>query len=703
MQLWRRVSTVALASLCTLALAACGNSDGGSDGSIESEKTGEIASSSGQVNFGQTSVGGETSGTVDIQNIGNGALEIRSVTLEETDDDDTQEFRAVEWIEDGTTIEPGGAKTIEVMYTPKDPEQDNGQIVIDSNTQDQEEDNPFTIDLNPDSLAPSLTLDKSQVNFSGVAPGSRASQTIILENTGYSALNLDDIRISDSDRYKVTKFVDQSSSGEGDENKDGGSGSEEQAGPEPCSDENASEPCDPPISTVTGSSLEPGETLQLRVYFEPVNDQAVEGNLVIFSNDPDSSEKVIPLIGNSGTPCLGLSQDDTINFGSTSTGQKATQTITVQNCRSQADDLTLENIEIASDDGDVFDIADLPGNLGSGEPFTLEGDGKTNFAVTFNPSEKATYNGQIRIQSNDPAYTRQNETDGKLVDLIGKGNDNPCPTASAKGGIKGSGQLRSPSQGTVDIDTLPLETIQFDGTNSSDQGDGSIDRYEWSVIDRPADSTARLTPSSNVAEPEMFLDLAGEYTVELVVYDDDGAQSCGQRALVNITAVPDDDIHVQLVWDTPSDPDETDTNGTDLDLHYLNPKASSWNEAPWDIFWYNKTADWGAQGDPSDDPSLDIDDTDGAGPENVNHNNPNPGLNGAGYTVGVYYYDDNGFGPSYATVRIYVRGELAKEYKNKYMKETFDFWKVAIIDWPSGNIYKRDEMYDDFPNASTGN
>jgi hypothetical protein len=700
MHLWRRVSTVALAGICTLAVAACGNSDnGGDEGSISSEKTGEI-SASDQLDFGQTSVGGETSASIDIDNVGNGVLTLESISLNETDGDGTQEFRAVEWLEDGTTIEPGESKTLEVMYTPKDPNEDTGEIVIRSDTQNQGEKNPFTIELNPDSLAPSLTVSRSQVNFSGVAPGSRASQSIILENTGYSALNLDDIRISDSDRYTVTKFVDQSSSEESGDDKEGGSGNEGQAGPAPCSDESASEPCDPPISEVIGTSLEPGETVKIRVYFEPINDQAVEGNLVIFSNDSESSETVIPLIGNSGTPCLGLSQDDTINFGSTSTGQTATQTVTVQNCRSQADDLTLNSIQIDSDEDDVFEIADLPGNLGSGEPYTLEGDEQVNFAVQFTPAEKSTYNGQIRVQSNDPAYTRQNEKDGKLVDLVGKGNDNPCPTASAKAGIKGSGQLRSPdNQGVVDIDTLPLETIQFDGTNSSDQADGSIERYEWSIIDRPADSTARLTPSANVAKPEMFLDLAGEYTVELVVYDDDGAQSCGQRSLVKITAVPDDDIHVQLVWDTPSDPDETDTNGTDLDLHYLSPKATSWNEAPWDIFWYNKTADWGQSGDSSDDPSLDIDDTDGAGPENVNHNNPAPGNS---YTVGVYYYDDNGFGPSYATVRIYVRGELAKEYKNKYMKETFDFWKVGLIDWPSGNIYKRDEMYDDFPNASTG-
>ncbi|MFB6371518.1 MAG: hypothetical protein ABEN55_00035, partial [Bradymonadaceae bacterium] len=135
-------------------------------------------------------------------------------------------------------------------------------------------------------------------------------------------------------------------------------------------------------------------------------------------------------------------------------------------------------------------------------------------------------------------------------------------------------------------------------------------------------------------------------------------------------------------------------NGADLDVHYLNPKGQ-WNEAPYDIFWHNKTGDWGRENYKQDDPTLDIDDTDGAGPENVNHNEPK---NSQTYSVGVYYYDDNGFGPSYATVRLYVDGKLAKEYKNKYMSGTFDFWKVGLIEWPSKNIYKRDEKFEGFPN-----
>ena len=530
-------------------------------------------------------------------------------------------------------------------------------------------------DATIESAGPSIEV-QSRVTFSGVAPGTRASARVPVGNSGTDPLTVDKVEVVGNSQFVVTKALDQTGGvGSGDGGTDGP--------PAPTDDE--------PISVVEGETLAPGESVDVRVYFMPGGTSSEGGELVISSDAPASSEETIELSGNSEMPCLGLSHGQTVDFGAASAGRTATQTVTVQNCRSQAEDLSLHDIEVVSDT-EAFEVTNLPGELSQGNSFKLEENEKKSFAVEFTPSETETYNGQIRIESNDPAYG-----DARRIDLVGTGDNTPCPTAVASAGIARGGQLREPGDdGTVDIDTLPGETIRLDGTRSSDQGIGSVERYEWSIIDRPADSMARLMPTADVADPELFVDLAGEYTVELVVYDDEDVRSCGQRALVNVRAVPDDDIHVQLVWDTPTDPDETDTNGTDLNLHYLNSgEATSWNEAPWDIFWYNKTADWGVQNDPSDDPALDIDDTDGAGPEVVEHNNPNP--DGGPYKVGVHYYDDNGFGPSYATVRIFVRGELAKEYKNEFMKETFDFWTVGIIEWPGGKIFKRDEMSDGFP------
>ena len=503
-----------------------------------------------------------------------------------------------------------------------------------------------------------------------------------LENAGQAKLDISDIQVIESELFEVRTFVDQSGSDQdGGDKKMGQQGDEEPAGPQP--EEDA------PISEVVGTALPPGESVDLRVYFEPEDNKPERGALAIFSNDPDQGEKVIELLGNSGSPCLGLSHQKEVNFGVSSIDQTASKTVTVENCRSRAENLTLEGIEVVDDGGGVFSVSEssLPGDLNDAA-YVVEGDDRANFVVEFEPKAKKVYNGTLLVESNDPS--RQ----AHRIELVGKGSDNRCPNAVAEAAVEGNENQRA------QIDTLPLETIRFDASGSTDP-DGSIERYEWSIIDRPKDSTARLTPSSSAKQPELFLDLAGDYKVELKVYDNEETASCGERAIVEITAIPQDDIHVQLVWDTPADPDQTDTDGADLDLHYLNPNGQ-WNEKPYDIFWHNKTGDWGLKGDSpaatKDNPTLDIDDTDGAGPENVNHDEPK---NGTAYSVGVYYYDANGFGPSYATVRIYIDGQLAKEFKNKYMSGTFDFWKVGLVEWPSKNIYKRDEKFDGFPNGNS--
>ncbi len=223
---------------------------------------------------------------------------------------------------------------------------------------------------------------------------------------------------------------------------------------------------------------------------------------------------------------------------------------------------------------------------------------------------------------------------------------------------------------------------------------GTIQRYEWSIINKPAGSTTLFTPSSGALRPRLFIDLAGQYEVELTVYDDQGQASCASSTVL-INAVHSQDVGIELVWDTPADPDQTDTFGTDLDLHY-KLETATWNSAPGDINWRNITADWLPMG-PTNDASLDIDDTDGSGPEFISHNLPSPGT----YNIGVYYYNDNGYSASYATVRVYVSGMLTYENVNKYMERENIFWYVADIDGTSlmVNDMAANQITVDFPMA----
>ncbi|MEM1350064.1 MAG: hypothetical protein AAGI01_16005, partial [Myxococcota bacterium] len=207
--------------------------------------------------------------------------------------------------------------------------------------------------------------------------------------------------------------------------------------------------------------------------------------------------------------------------------------------------------------------------------------------------------------------------------------------------------------------------------------DFPIARYEWSIVERPEDSAASLERRVDGHTNALFLDLSGVYTVQLDVWDE--REVSGRPARLEIIATPDKDIHVQLVWDTPNDPNQLDARGSDLDLH-LRTTQGRWNTTPYDCHWQNPIPDWGEAEDPRDNPSLDIDDVDGWGPENINLDNP---ATRRDYQVGVHVFDDVGFGLSFATVRIYIGGQLRATYLRQPVRNQ-EFWHVADISWPDG-------------------
>ncbi|MBM4388217.1 MAG: hypothetical protein FJ088_10795, partial [Deltaproteobacteria bacterium] len=157
-------------------------------------------------------------------------------------------------------------------------------------------------------------------------------------------------------------------------------------------------------------------------------------------------------------------------------------------------------------------------------------------------------------------------------------------------------------------------------------------------------------------------------------------------------------LHVELSWDTPNDPNQYDEGpeaGSDLDLHFLHPfatgpdldgdgKPDGWFDIPYDCFWFNPNPEWGSVNpNINDNPSLDRDDTDGAGPENLNLDVPE---NGRIYKIGVHYWDDHGYGPSTACIKIWVWQVLVFNECVKLYE--LDMWEVATIYWPAGAVTK---------------
>jgi uncharacterized protein YfaP (DUF2135 family) len=108
--------------------------------------------------------------------------------------------------------------------------------------------------------------------------------------------------------------------------------------------------------------------------------------------------------------------------------------------------------------------------------------------------------------------------------------------------------------------------------------------------------------------------------------------------------------------------------------------------------------------DTSDDPVLDIDDINGAGPENVNLNEPeNTEELGSPYTVGVHYYSSRervsgqDYGASTATTRIFLNGALSLTTENIELPAQDAFCQVATIEWPAAVATEALECFDSPP------
>ncbi len=346
----------------------------------------------------------------------------------------------------------------------------------------------------------------------------------------------------------------------------------------------------------------------------------------------------------------------------------------------------ITEISLSEDTDQAFTLA-------SAVELPTDASGGFEVSVRFTPRDARAHNGTLQI------VTREGEV--VSVSLLGRGLANQCPEAQVT---------------VAEYEVEPLDVVVLDASPTVDP-EGDTLRYDWVILDRPQGSTTQPVERffdnaqpHNGGSPDdvttptamLFIDLAGRYVAELRVTD---AEGCESTIRVLIEAGTLQDIHVQLVWRTPADEDETDGEGTDLDLHLLHPNADAWFSAPYDCHYANPAPDWGQLENPDDDPTLDVDDADGAGPENINlAGAEDTDLLGAPYLIGVHYRRDApNFGPTFATVRVYLRGELAwthtvdGEVAERELREAGHFWDVAHIEWPEGRVVTRDRYYEERP------
>lgn len=421
-------------------------------------------------------------------------------------------------------------------------------------------------------------------------------------------------------------------------------------------------------SAQSPAELSPGETLAIGIRYDSTEPGTHEATLTL-ETAPDEVRTSIELVGQTDE-CLEVTPSDPLRFRLDSPDSRREKTVQATNC----DDGPIVSVgaELRGEDADAFEFPfrGTETQLRPGEDIAAP--------VLFGPTEESgTFEAELVIETNLP------NREQIVIDLVGS-IDVDCPTPEIEPRLAATG--RPISNGT----TSPQSTIVLDASDS--QPRDAIESYQWTALNAPPNAEPTFRPSNNEPSPEVRLDHVGVWSFELTLEGPAGWETC-EPTTVEIEAVPNTDVYVELSWTTPGDANPDGDEGADLDLHYLHSNAGSWASEPWDIYWANQTAEWGQPG-VVDNPELVADADHAPGPELLSHDRPE---NGTRYSVGVYYYDDNDLGASYANVRIFTNGELDRGWTDREIAETSDFWEVAQIEWPSANIDERDTMHEGYP------
>jgi len=628
--------------------ADTGAEDTGTDDTTGNEGTGELAVQPDGVKFkkGEVAVGGTITDVVLIQNIGDGPLEVAAsfdyappAGVAELAGPSLQVSQvqvggeSIEVIDGswGATLDAGAEMEVTLQFLRYDDnEPRKGTLVVQG-----DDGAPVTVKVTTAEGLPVAKVSPKLVDFGQVKAGESPKKPIAVSNTGSDPLLVTAVLFQGHPDFTFSHGGSQFEPGE-------------------------AITFDPPIE------IEPDGSAVFVVGFNALTDQPAEAKIVFYTNDPVfPSGILVEAEANTSGPCIKLNPKK-LQFGGKLVGAKTTLPVEIISCGTST--LLIDDVHFAEGTSGDFDFKIQP------LPIALLPNTIYELPIEYLPGEEGPDEGVLVIESN--AFDSAVE-----VDISGIGVVKECPTAK---GVVQEG-----------LAVIPQTNLHLFGDQSF-ANSGNITSWSWSV-EQPVGSVSVFVPSDNFPNPTFKTNTAGQYVFELEVWDDKGVKSCvpwQQTVLV----VPDEAIHVELLWHTPNDPDETDQGpeaGSDVDLHFthdayaasgpdidMDGKPDGWFDQPFDCFWFNAHPNWGSF-DPAidDDPGLDLDDTDGAGPENLNLNIPED----TDYRIGVHYWSDHEYGPSFITLRVYVYSELVFEVTDVKLVN-HDMWDAAVVSWPSGKV-----------------
>jgi len=302
------------------------------------------------LSYGQVSIGNSVNMDAEIWSLGMDDLELDTLTYS-----GSTEFAMVT-DPSGMVLAPGEFTTLTVSYTPDNYTADTGQIEIPSNDPDE----PVVyLNLTAPAPAPDIEVDPMVVDFGDVKIYTQETEWVTISNVGTADLEL----------YSITNHGDVEFS---------------------------------ISSNPVGSTLAPGDSVQMEVAYEPHDEWSHFGTVDIDSNDPVDPTVVVDLLGNGIAPAIEI-DPDYWDFGTMLAGCDDSVDIEVRSVGSAPLELwgytytTTPSTTMSIEATDLSDYINNGTELQPGDSVTV--------TVTFEPDDVISYSGQLTVTSDDPTQT----------------------------------------------------------------------------------------------------------------------------------------------------------------------------------------------------------------------------------------------------------------------------------------------------------
>jgi hypothetical protein len=426
--------------------------------------------------------------------------------------------------------------------------------------------------------------------------------------------------------------------------------------------------------------IEAGEQVVIWVHFATDVPGLKKGNVAFATNALNQNATTVALFGIGAAPCL-QAEPATVDFGGAYVASHHVLPITVTSCGALP--ATVDSVALIGPDNTPFvlDLSTGPGPM----PWVLAPWESATFEVRFEP----THSSPVDVDG-APIYEEASVSIASglspLLDVgvTGFASEQGCPVPIID---VEEGKYASP--GTL---------IHLNATKSIAPG-GLPPIISWAVTPPSGAPEVPLMPDADSesityqTDPEHL----GPYLFTLKVFDlveGDVVPGCG-TATWTVTIKDAIPLIVEVEWDTPGDPDQSDVGpgmGADLDLHMHHGLGSgedydgdgtpdTWFDFVHDLYWFDASPEWGAPG-PEDDPTLVLEDPDGAGPERLEWHQP---VKQETVTIGVHCWSSFEYGPSVATVRVFHFEELVASFTDIVL-DTGDLWEVGTFTWPKVDV-----------------